>query len=53
MALPSMTRTTESSTGRKMCIRDSEYDTRLKSLYKRMLNGLTGLYGPPMNLRCV
>lgn len=27
-----------------------EYDTRLKSLYKRMLNGLTGLYGPPMNL---
>ena len=21
-----------------------EYDTRLKSLYKRMLNGLTGLY---------
>lgn len=24
-----------------------EYDTRLKSLYKRMLNGLTGLYGPP------
>ena len=27
-----------------------EYDTRLKSLYKRMLNGLTGLYGPPMNM---
>lgn len=27
-----------------------KYDTRLKSLYKRMLNGLTGLYGPPMNM---
>lgn len=27
-----------------------EYDTRLKSLYKRMLTGLSGLYGPPMNL---
>lgn len=27
-----------------------EYDTRLKSLYKSMLTGLSGLYGPPMNL---
>lgn len=27
-----------------------EYDTRLKSLYKRMLERTTGLYGPPLNM---
>lgn len=34
----------------KTKVRAEENEMRLKSLYKRMLNGLTDLYGPPSNV---